>query len=126
MVTRAAVTQGDIQSIKDELSDIQAQKKEAEAKLASIRNDLSKAKEQVELVQNQVFLCEQEINASQAMLDEYDRQIAEKEQEILVLEAQEAEQREEFYRQVRWMEETGSVSYSGLPQIFAPKMTWIC
>ena len=111
MVARATVTQGDIQNIKNELSDIQAQKKEAEAKLAAIRNDLSRAEEQVELIQNQVLLCEQEVNASQAMLDEYDSQIVQKEQEILELEAQEAEQREEFYRQVRWMEETGSVSY---------------
>ena len=35
----ANVTQNDIQKIKDELSDIQAQKKEADAKLAAIRND---------------------------------------------------------------------------------------
>ena len=42
---RASVTQNDIQNIKSELSDIQAQKKDAEARLKAIRNDLSKAKE---------------------------------------------------------------------------------
>ena len=108
---QASVTQGDIQSIKNELSDIQAQKKAAEEKLASIRNDLSQAEAQVELIQNQVLLCEQEINASQAMLDEYDRQIAGKELEIQGLEEQEEAQYQEFYRQVRWMEETGGVNY---------------
>lgn len=108
---RASVTKNDIQNIKDELSDIQAQKKDAEAKLKAIRNDLSKAKEQVELIQNQVLLTEQEINASQAMLDEYDGQIADKEAEIAALEAQEAAQMEEFYQQVRWLEETGGVNY---------------
>ena len=108
---RASVTKNDIQNIKDELSDIQAQKKDAEAKLKAIRNDLSKAKEQVELIQNQVLLTEQEINASQAMLDEYDGQIADKEAEIATLEAQEAAQMEEFYQQVRWLEETGGVNY---------------
>ena len=46
MVARATVTQGDIQNIKDELSDIRSQKKEVEAQLAAIRNDLSKAKDQ--------------------------------------------------------------------------------
>ena len=107
----ASVTKSDIQNIKNELSDIQSQKKEAEAKLSAIRNDLSKAKEQVELIQEQVLLCEQEINASQAMLDKYDAQIADKEAEIAGLEQQEAEQYQEFYRQVRWMEETGGVSY---------------
>ena len=107
----ASVTKSDIQNIKNELSDIQSLKKEAEAKLSAIRNDLSKAKEQVELIQEQVLLCEQEINASQAMLDKYDAQIADKEAEIAGLEQQEAEQYQEFYRQVRWMEETGGVSY---------------
>ena len=111
LLAQAAVTQGDIQNIKDELSDIKEQKKEADAKLAAIRNDLSKAKDQMALIESQVVLTEAEINTSQLLLDEYDRQIEEKEQEILELEAQEAEQLQEFYRQVRWMEETGSVSY---------------
>ena len=108
---RASVTQSDIQNIKGELSDIQAQKKDAEARLKAIRNDLSKAKEQVQLIQDQVLLTEQEINASQAMLDEYDAQIAVKEADIRELERQEEEQYQEFYEQVRWLEETGGVNY---------------
>ncbi len=108
---RADVTKTDIQNIKNELSDITAQKKEAEAKLASIRNDMSKTKEQIELIQSQVVLTESEINASQAILDQYDLEIAAKEAEIASLEAQEAQQYQEFYQQVRWMEETGSISY---------------
>ena len=111
LFVQADVTQNDIQNIKNELSDITAQKKEAEAKLAAIRNDLSKAKEQAALIQEQVLLTEQEVNASQAMLDSYDLQIADKEREIAVLEQREEEQYREFYQQVRWMEETGGVSY---------------
>ena len=107
----ASVTKSDIQNIKNELSDIQSQKKEAEAKLSAIRNDLSKAKEQVELIQEQVLLCEQEINASQAMLDEHLPDADGMLRTIAGLEQQEAEQYQEFYRQVRWMEETGGVSY---------------
>lgn len=104
-------TKGDIQNIKDELSDIKAQKKDAEERLAAIRNDLSKAKEQMELIQGQVVLTESQINASQQLLDQYDGDIAAKEAEIADLEVQEQEQLQEFYRQTRWMEETGSVSY---------------
>lgn len=107
----SAATKNDIQNIKGELSDIQAQKKEAEAKLASIRNDLSKAKEQMELIQSQVVLTESQINASQELLDQYDADIVAKEAEIAELEVQEEEQLQEFYAQTRWMEETGSVSY---------------
>ena len=107
----SSVTKNDIQNIKNELSDIQSQKKEAEARLKSIRNDLSKAKEQVELIQAQVVLTESEINTSQAILDEYDREIAAKELEIQKLKEQEESQYQEFYQQVRWMEETGGVNY---------------
>ncbi len=111
MVARVEVTLGDIQNIKNELSDIKQQKKEAEEQLAAIRNNLAKAKDQMALIESQVVLTETEINTSQLLLDEYDRQIGIKEDEILELEARQVEQREEFYRQVRWMEETGSVSY---------------
>ena len=110
-IAYADVTKQDIQNMKDNLSDIKAQKKEVQKKLDSIRNDLSKAKEQVELIQGQVLLTEEEINTSQALLDQYDLQIAQKEAEIHTLEQQEEEQYQEFYRQVRWMEETGGTSY---------------
>lgn len=108
---QANVTQNDIQVIKDELADIQAQKKEAEERLAAIRHDLSQAEEQVELIQGQVLLTEQEINAGQALLDGYDARIARQEQDIQGLEEQEAEQYQEFYKQVRWLEESGNLSY---------------
>lgn len=111
LLAGASVTKSDIQNIKDELADIRAQKKETEKQLAAVRNDLAKAKQQMELIESQVVLTESLINASQQLLDQYDMEISDKEQEIRELEAQEQEQLEEFYQQVRWMEETGSVSY---------------
>ena len=111
LMVGASVTQNDIQNIKNELADIQAQKKETEQKLAAVRDNLAKAKEQMELIENQVLLTEAQISTSQDLLDQYDLQIADKEQEIQNLEEQEQEQLEEFYRQVRWLEETGSTSY---------------
>lgn len=111
VLARATVTKDDIANIKDELADIQAQKKATEEKLAAIRGDLAEAESQMELIESQVVLTESQINASQMLLDEYDVQIAGKEQEIQALEVQEEEQLQEFYKQVRWMEETGSVSY---------------
>lgn len=104
-------TQDNINAIKGNLTEIAEQKKEVEAQLAAIRDDLSQAKEAVALVQNQVVLTEGQIAESQALLDEYDAQITEKENEIVELEAQEVDQYQEFCAQVRWMEETGSVSY---------------
>jgi len=105
------VTEDDIKDIKDELSEITQLKQQVQKELKSIRGDLSRAKEQVTLLQNQIILTEQQITTSQRLLDQYDLQIQDKEEEIEGLEAQEAEQYEEFYAQVRWMEETGTVSY---------------
>ena len=104
-------TREDIQNFKDELANIQAQREETERQLKAIRDDLSKAKEQMEMIEGQVVLIESQISTSRELLERYDTQIAEKEREIHDLEVQEQEQLKEFYRQVRWMEETGSVSY---------------
>lgn len=105
-----AVTQSDIQAIKNQLSGVSVRKQEAEAQLAAIRGDLSRAQEQVELAQEQVLLTEQQVSAGRELLAQYDRQIEENRQEVTELEAQEARQMEEFYQQVRWMEETGDTS----------------
>ena len=107
----AAVTQGDIQAIKDQLDDVAARKRETEERLAGLRGDLSRAREQVELIQEQVLLTEQQVSAGRELLAQYDRQIADNQREVDALEEKEARQLEEFYRQVRWMEETGGVSY---------------
>lgn len=107
----AAVTQGDIQAIKDQLSDVAARKREAEERLAGLRGDLSRAQERVELVQEQVLLTEQQVSAGRELLAQFDAQIEGKRQEIAALEEKEAAQMEEFYQQVRWMEETGGASY---------------
>ena len=125
LIAGATVTQGDIDSIKGNLSDVSQRKKEVQAQLSSVRNDLSKAKEAVNLVQTQVLLTEQQIgyqqqlideiqaqiDASQDLIDSYNEQIDQKTADIHDLEEQEEEQYQEFYDQVRWMEETGSASY---------------
>ena len=118
MVVGATVTQSDIDNIKGKLGDVSQRKKDIQTQLSAIRNDLAKAKQAVELVQEQVVLTEQQIGYQQQLIDEtqaqidaYDEQIAQKTTDIHDLEVQEEEQYQEFYDQVRWMEETGSVSY---------------
>ena len=111
VLTSATVTQDDIDRLEDELSDITHQKEQVQAELEEIEGDLNQAKQAVALIQSNLLLTEQQITASQLLLDEYDAQIAEKEGEIAQLEAEEAAQYDEFYAQVRWLEETGPVSY---------------
>lgn len=111
VMASGSVTQGDIDALKNELADITAAKKDAQQRLEAIRGDMSKAEEQVELVQGQITLTEHQIYDSQMLLDQYDLDIQAKEEDIALLEEDEARQYEEFYAQTRWMEETGTVSY---------------
>ncbi len=111
ILTSATVTQDDIDELESQLDDITQQKEQVQAQLEEIEGDLDQAKEAVALIQSNLLLTEQQISASQLLLDEYDAQITEKENEIAQLEAEEAAQYDEFYSQVRWLEETGPVSY---------------
>lgn len=105
------VTEEEIDQIKDQLSDISAQRAQAQAQLSAIRGDLSRAKEQISLIEGQITLAEHEISISQRLLDQYDQNIQAKERQIAGLEEQEAAQYAQFCSHVRWLEETGSVSY---------------
>lgn len=106
-----AITLDEINDLESQLDSISDQKEQVEQELEEIQGELDQAEQAVQLVQSQMLLTEQQITASQLLLDQYDAQIAEKEEEIAQLEAQEAEQHEEFYAQVRWLEESGPISY---------------
>lgn len=106
-----AITQDDINDIKDELSEITEQKEKVQRELKALRGDMSRAQDQVDLIQGQIILTEQEISVSQRLLDQYDLEIQAKEEEISGLEEEEARQYAQFCSHVRWVEETGSVSY---------------
>ena len=106
-----AVTQGDIQAIRDRLDDAAGQKAEIEERLAAIRGNMAQAEEQASLIQAQVLLCEQQVSAGRELLAQIDGQIAENQRQVAELEAREAAQLEEFYQQVRWLEETGESSF---------------
>lgn len=111
MLAGADVTEDDIANIKGELTDIVKLKDKVQKELNAVRGDLTKAKEQITWIQAQISLTEQEIDVSQRLLEQYDLQIQHKVDEINALEEQEGRQYEEFYTHVRWLEETGSVSY---------------
>ena len=106
-----AVTQGDIQAIRDRLDDAAGRKAEIEERLAAIRGDMAQAEEQASLIQAQVLLCEQQVSAGRELLAQIDGQIGENQRQVAELEAREAAQLEEFYQQVRWLEETGETSF---------------
>ena len=105
------VTQDDIDDLKDEISANAAQIKAVEAKLKEIRAQESAAKQEKALLDEKISLLTDQIEATDAAIENYNVLIAVKEEEIADLEEQEADQYDLFCRQVRDMEETGSVSY---------------
>ena len=112
MLTGATtITKNDINKIKDKISSTASQIKEVEAKLKSVRNQKEKALDEKSLLDQKISLLNDQIDQTDAAIEEYNGLIAEKEAEITDLEEQEADQYALFCRQVRDMEETGSVSY---------------
>lgn len=106
-----AVTQSDIDEMKDSIDEITSQINDLEDKLAGIQDDKSQALQQKENLDQQIALLNQQIAQTEAVLSEYDTLIAEKQTEIDALQAQEEEQYALFCQRVRAMEEQGTVSY---------------
>lgn len=71
-------------------------------------NELNK---QITEMNTQIDMTQQEINRSEQAIQEYNAEIEQKETEITQLEQEEAAQTDTYYANVRWMEETGPVSY---------------
>lgn len=107
----ATVTQDDINKLKDQISSNKAQMKEIEKKLKEVQGDKQAAMQQKVLLEQKITLLNDQIAATNDMIEEYNGLIEVKEGEIADLEAKEADQYALFCRQVRDMEETGSVSY---------------
>ena len=106
-----AVTQSDIDNLKDQISANEAQITQVEAKLKEVRDDKAQAAEQKALLEEKIALLNEQISNTEAVIAEYDGLISEKETEIVQLEQQQADQYALFCQQVRDMEEQGSVSY---------------
>ena len=106
-----AVTQAEIDSLKNEAKELGDQKKELEAKLKELANDKSKALEQKKLLDQQIDNTSAQIKNVEAQIADYADLITQTEAELADAEAREAAQYELFCKRVRAMEESGEVSY---------------
>ena len=106
-----AVTQAEIDSLKNEAKELGDQKKELEAKLKELANDKSKALEQKKLLDQQIDNTSAQIKNVETQIADYADLITQTEAELADAEAREAAQYELFCQRVRAMEESGEVSY---------------
>ena len=106
-----AVTQADIDALKNESSDLSAEKKELQAKLDSLAEDKSTAMERKTLLDQQIATTSAQISNVEEQIQQYATLISQKEEELTQAQEDEEEQYELFCARVRAMEKRGEVSY---------------
>lgn len=111
VVPASAVTQAEIDELKENADDLRNQQKELQNQLASIKEDKNKALEQKTLLEQQINATQAEIDTIQQQISKYDDLIAQKQEELAEAEEEEQAQYELFCERVRYMEEQGEVSY---------------
>ena len=107
----SAVTQAEIDALKEQAGQLASQKAEIQKQLKAVQADKNEALAQKQLLENQIEVIRSEISNINQQIAKYDQLIGEKEQEISETEEKEQAQFDLFCRRMREMEEQGEVSY---------------
>lgn len=100
-----------INQLKNKNKDLASQKAELNSQLKAIRADKSQALSKKAVLEQQINVLQDSIQNLEDQITQYDLLIAEKEQEVAENQAAEERQFDRFCKQVRLMEEEGTVSY---------------
>lgn len=111
VVPASAVTQAEIDAMKEEANSLKQQQEEIQDQLDSLAADRENAMARKTLLEQQINATRAEINTIAAQIAKYDELIAQKQTELDEAEAEERAQYELFCERVRYMEEQGEVSY---------------
>lgn len=111
VVPASAVTQAEIDAMKEEANSLKQQQEEIQDQLDSLAADRENAMARKTLLEQQINATRAEINTIAAQISKYDELIAQKQEELSQAEAEEQAQYELFCERVRYMEEQGEVSY---------------
>lgn len=106
-----AVTQSDINSLKNQQVAIQQQKAGLQTKISSLQGQVSDAQEEKVALDQQNQLAQQEIDNINEQIALYDQMIAEKAEELKKAQAAEDKQKAALEKRMRAMEETPSLTY---------------
>ena len=106
-----AVTQKEIDNLKDSAGDLQEERKELEKELKALQNDRAQVVKKKGLLDQKISNTSQQIQNMEEQISKYAELIAQAEAELADAEDREADQYELFCQQVRAMEEKGTVNY---------------
>ena len=109
--TAYAVTQGDIENLKDDKKELKEEKKEIEDQIYQLRNDKEKAVERRALLDRQIELTVEEIRNTEAQISGYEALLVQTAYELEENQREEDEQYALFCERARVMEESGTTSY---------------
>jgi murein DD-endopeptidase MepM/ murein hydrolase activator NlpD len=109
-----AATQSEINKLKQNAANLDAQKKELSTKINTLSQDKEKAVEQKRALDEQNAILQSEIDNITTMIAEYTKLIDEKQVELAEAERKEALQYDMFCQRVRSMEESGIDSYAAV------------
>ena len=111
VVPASAVTQAEIDAMKEEANSLKQQQEEIQDQLDSLAADRENAMARKTLLEQQINATRAEISSIAAQISKYDELIAQKQTELDEAEAEEQAKYELFCERVRYMEEQGEVSY---------------
>ena len=106
-----AVTQADIDKLKNNASDLSQQKKELQSKISALSDDIANNMKKKELLDSEISVLSSEISNVESQISTYAELITQTEAELLDAQEREAAQYELFCKRVRAMEERGTISY---------------
>lgn len=106
-----AVTQADIDALKDDAKGLAQEKKDIQAQIDKLSSDISTTMDRKRLLDSQISLTEDEISNKEDEIAVYADLIVQTEAELADAEAREEAQYELFCKRVRAMEEQGKVEY---------------
>lgn len=111
VIDASAVTQAEINALKNNAGKLANQKKDIQAQLKAVQADKNAAMKKKELLEDQIDITRQEIDNINDQIAMYDQLINEKTAELEQAEADEAAQFDLFCQRMRFMEEQGEISY---------------
>ena len=106
-----AVTQADIDKLKNNASDLSQQKKELQSKISALSDDIANNMKKKELLDSEISVLSGEISNVESQISTYAELITQTEAELLDAQEREEAQYELFCKRVRAMEERGTISY---------------
>ena len=109
-----AVTQAEIDSLKQDASSLDKKKAELQKQLKAISADKNKAMQQKNLLEDQIDVLQSEINVTNKQIGKYDELIASLESQLETNQQEESRLYTLLCECVRYMEEEGNTGYWGI------------